>query len=118
MIKTVGILGAGQLARMLAQAGRPMGLKFIFLDPARESCAAEFGEHICADWDDEVALRQLAQLSDVVTFEFENVPDSTARLIESLCPMYPPTRALFRSQDRIREKALMQELEMKPIDSS
>ena len=71
MIKTVGILGAGQLARMLAQAGRPMGLKFIFLDPARESCAAEFGEHICADWDDEVALRQLAQLSDVVTFEFE-----------------------------------------------
>jgi len=112
MIKTVGILGAGQLARMLAQAGRPMGLKFIFLDPARESCAAEFGEHICADWDDEVALRQLAQLSDVVTFEFENVPDSTARLIESLCPMYPPTRALFRSQDRIREKTLMQELEI------
>ena len=110
MIKTVGILGAGQLARMLAQAGRSMGLKFIFLDPAEESCAAEFGEHICADWNDEVALRQLAQLSDVVTFEFENVPDSTARLIESLCPMYPPTRALFRSQDRIREKSMMQEL--------
>jgi 5-(carboxyamino)imidazole ribonucleotide synthase len=110
MIKTVGILGAGQLARMLAQAGRSMGLKFIFLDPAQDSCAAEFGEHICADWNDEVALRQLAQLSDVVTFEFENVPDSTARLIESLCPMYPPTRALFRSQDRIREKSMMQEL--------
>jgi len=110
MIKTVGILGAGQLARMLAQAGRPMGLKFIFLDPAEDSCAAEFGQHICADWDDEVALRQLAQLSDVVTFEFENVPDSTAKLIESLCPMYPPTRALFRSQDRIREKSMMQKL--------
>ncbi len=110
MIKTVGILGAGQLARMLAQAGRPMGLKFIFLDPAEDSCAAEFGQHICADWDDEVALRQLAQLADVVTFEFENVPDSTAKLIESLCPMYPPTRALFRSQDRIREKFMMQEL--------
>jgi 5-(carboxyamino)imidazole ribonucleotide synthase len=109
---TVGILGAGQLARMLAQVGRPMGLKFIFLDPAEDSCAAEFGQHICADWDDEVALRQLAQLSDVVTFEFENVPDTTARLIESLCPMYPPTRALFRSQDRIREKTMMQELEI------
>jgi len=52
VIKTVGILGAGQLARMLAQAGRPMGLKFIFLDPAQDACAAEFGEHICADWDD------------------------------------------------------------------
>jgi 5-(carboxyamino)imidazole ribonucleotide synthase len=110
MIKTVGILGAGQLARMLAQAGRPMGLKFVFLDPAVDSCAAEYGEHICADWDDETALRQLAQLSDVVTFEFENVPDSTASLIESLCPMYPPTRALFKSQDRIREKTMMQEL--------
>jgi len=108
--KTVGILGAGQLARMLAQAGRPMGMKFIFLDPAKDSCAAEYGEHICAAWDDEVALRQLAQLSDVVTFEFENVPDSTASLIESLCPMYPPTRALFKSQDRIREKSMMQEL--------
>ncbi|NOR20393.1 MAG: 5-(carboxyamino)imidazole ribonucleotide synthase [Xanthomonadales bacterium] len=112
MTTTVGILGAGQLARMLAQAGRPMGLKFVFLDPAKDSCAAEFGEHICAEWDDEVALRQLAQLSDVVTFEFENVPDTTARLIESLGPMYPPTRALFRSQDRIREKTMMQELEI------
>lgn len=112
MTKTVGILGAGQLARMLAQAGRPMGLRFIFLDPAKDSCAAEFGEHICAGWDDEVALRQLAQRSDIVTFEFENVPDSTARLIESLCPMYPSSRALFKSQDRIREKSMLQELEI------
>ena len=110
MTKTVGILGAGQLARMLAQAGQSMDLQFIFLDPAEDSCAAEYGEHICADWDDEAALRQLAQRSDVVTFEFENVPDSTASLIESLCPMYPPTRALFKSQDRIREKTMMQDL--------
>jgi len=112
VIKTVGILGAGQLARMLAQAGKPMGLKFIFLDPAKDACAAEFGEHICADWDDEVALRQLGQRSDVVTFDFENVPESSARLIESLCPVYPPPRALFKSQDRLREKTMMQELEI------
>ena len=110
MIKTVGILGAGQLARMLAQAGQPMGLKFIFLDPAKDACAAEFGEHICADWDDELALRQLGQRSDVVTFDFENVPESSASLIESLCPVYPPPRALFKSQDRLREKTMMQEL--------
>ncbi len=110
MIKTVGILGAGQLARMLAQAGKPMGLEFIFLDPAKDACAAEFGEHICADWDDEIALRQLGQRSDVVTFDFENVPESSARLIESLCPVYPPPRALFKSQDRLREKTMMQEL--------
>jgi len=110
MIKTVGILGAGQLARMLAQAGQPMGLDFIFLDPATDACAAKFGEHICANWDDEAALKQLGQRCDLVTFDFENVPESSASLIESLCPVYPPPRALFKSQDRLREKNMMQEL--------
>ena len=70
MIKTVGILGAGQLARMLAQAGQSMGLDFIFLDPAKDACAAEFGTHICAGWDDEAALKKLALASDVVRFDF------------------------------------------------
>ena len=111
-IKTIGILGAGQLARMLAQAGRPMGLDFIFLDPVKDACAAEFGEHICADWDDETALKELGQRCDVVTFDFENVPESSASLIESLCPVYPPPRALFKSQDRLREKTMMQELDI------
>ncbi len=110
MIKTVGILGAGQLARMLAQAGQPMGLEFVFLDPATDACAAEFGEHICAEWDDEEALEKLGRCSDVVTFDFENVPESSASLIESLCPVFPPPRALFKSQDRLREKSMMQEL--------
>ena len=110
MIKTVGILGAGQLARMLAQAGQSMGLDFIFLDPAKDACAAEFGTHICAGWDDEAALKKLALASDVVSFEFENVPESSASLIESLCPVYPPPRALYKSQDRMREKTMMQEL--------
>jgi 5-(carboxyamino)imidazole ribonucleotide synthase len=110
MIKTVGILGAGQLARMLAQAGKPMGLEFIFLDPAKVACAAEFGEHICAAWDDEAALTELGQRCDLVTFDFENVPESSASLIESLCPVYPPPRALFKSQDRLREKTMMHEL--------
>ncbi len=110
MIKTVGVLGAGQLARMLAQAGRPMGLDFIFLDPAEDACAAEFGEHICAGWDDEAALAELGRRADVVTFDFENVPEASASLIESLCPVYPPPRALYASQDRLREKTLMQQL--------
>jgi len=110
MIKTIGILGAGQLARMLAQAGQSMGLEFVFLDPANDACAAEYGEHICAAWDDESALKKLAQRSDVVTFDFENVPESSASLIESLCPVYPPPRALYKSQDRLREKTMMQEL--------
>jgi len=110
MIKTVGILGAGQLARMLAQAGQSLGLDFVFLDPAEDACAAEYGEHICANWDDEEALKKLGQLSDVVTFDFENVPESSASLIESLCPVYPPPRALYKSQDRLREKTMMQDL--------
>ena len=112
MIKTVGVLGGGQLARMLAQAGRPAGLKFVFLDPAQDACAKEFGDHIHADWDDQSALTQLGERSDVVTFDFENVPESSATLIESLCPVYPPPRALFTSQDRMREKSLMQELDI------
>lgn len=97
---------------MLAQAGRPMGLEFIFLDPAEDACAAEFGEHIHAGWDDKAALTELGQRADVVTFDFENVPESSASLIESLCPVYPPPRALFTSQDRLREKSLMQELDI------
>ena len=109
-VKTVGILGAGQLARMLAQAGQAMGLEFIFLDPAGDVCAASLGEHICADWHDQVALRKLAQLADVVTFEFENIPEQSVRLIESICPVYPPSKALYISQDRLREKTCLQAL--------
>jgi len=110
MIRTVGILGAGQLARMLAQAGQPMDLEFLFLDPAADACAAEYGEHICAGWDDAAALQELGRRADVVTFDFENVPESSASLIESGCPVYPPPRALFESQDRLREKTMMQSL--------
>jgi len=108
--ETIGILGGGQLGRMLARAGYRMGLKFIFLDPAEDVCAAEFGEHIHAAWDDVAALTELGERSDVVTFDFENVPEASASLIESLCPVFPPPQALFVSQDRLREKNLMREL--------
>jgi 5-(carboxyamino)imidazole ribonucleotide synthase len=110
MIKTVGILGAGQLARMLAQVGQTLGLEFIFLDPASDACASEYGQHICAAWDDQDALEKLGKSCDVVTFDFENVPEASASLIESLCPVYPPPRALYKSQDRMREKSMMQAL--------
>jgi len=110
MLKTVGILGGGQLARMLALAGKPLGLDFVFLDPAEDACAASLGQHIHADWDNENALIELGNLSGVVTFDFENVPQKSASLIESLCPVYPPPSALYVSQDRLREKSLMLEL--------
>jgi len=95
---------------MLAQAGQPMGLEFIFLDPAEDACAAALGDHICAGWDNEAALRELGKRADVVTFDFENVPESSATLVASLCPVYPSPRALFTSQDRLREKSLLQDL--------
>ena len=70
----VGIIGGGQLARMLALAGHPLGLQCIFLDPAHDACAAPLGEHLCAAFDDRAALARLAHAVDCVTFEFENAP--------------------------------------------
>ena len=99
MSKTIGILGGGQLTRMMAQAGDLLGFEFIFLDPASDACAAEYGELICAAWDDEAALRKLGERCDVVTFDFENVPESSATLIESLCPVCPPPRGVATLAD-------------------
>ena len=66
----IGILGGGQLARMMAQSGQPLGLSFMFLCPNSNPCAASFGKHLCAPYDDEPALKQLAKWADVVTYEF------------------------------------------------
>ncbi|MFW6244970.1 MAG: 5-(carboxyamino)imidazole ribonucleotide synthase, partial [Fibrobacterota bacterium] len=70
----IGILGGGQLARMLALAGHPLGLEFVVLDPAEDACAASVAEHIKGAYDDQKMLEQFAESSDVVTYEFENVP--------------------------------------------
>ena len=80
---TVGIVGAGQLARMLALAGLPLGQRFVMLDPAPDACGAVLGEHLCFNFDDGEALDLLASRCDVVTYEFENVPaGAMARLAE------------------------------------
>lgn len=106
----LGVLGAGQLARMIALAGFPLGVKCALLDPAADSCAGSLGHLIVAPYDDAQGLSQLATVADCVTFEFENVP---AHVLESLVrqvPVYPPPRALLNSQDRLREKKLFREL--------
>ena len=118
----VGILGGGQLARMLVLAGYPLGLEFLVLDPAPDACAGQVCKLIQADYDDETALRQLAQQSDVVTFEFENVPDESVRILSEQHPVYPPQIALSVAQDRLAEKKLFCEMEIptpgfKSIDS-
>jgi 5-(carboxyamino)imidazole ribonucleotide synthase len=106
----LGILGGGQLGRMLALAGHPLGVRTTVLDPAADPCAAQVCDHIQGEFDDYQALYKLAQSSDVVTYEFENVPVETARWLCERVPVYPPPRALELSQDRFVEKSFFKEL--------
>jgi 5-(carboxyamino)imidazole ribonucleotide synthase len=106
----IGILGGGQLSRMLALAGYPLGQQFRFLSPDPSPCAAPLGEHLCAAYDDVGALEALAARADVVTFEFENVPVQAARLLSQNVTVRPSAEALAMAQDRLREKRLFQSL--------
>jgi 5-(carboxyamino)imidazole ribonucleotide synthase len=102
---TVGILGAGQLGRMLALAGYPLGLRFRFLDPSPEPSAGQLAELIMAPYDHRGALERLAQGADVVTYEFENVPAAATAFLASRARVRPSPRALEIAQDRAAEKA-------------
>lgn len=108
----IGVLGAGQLGRMLALAGYPLGLRFRFFDPKPESPASWLAEQIAADYSNKKALAAFAQGLDLVTYEFENVPVEAARFLEQLVPVYPPPKALEVSQDRLAEKTLFNQLEI------
>jgi 5-(carboxyamino)imidazole ribonucleotide synthase len=109
-MKTIGILGAGQLGRMLALAGYPLGFRFRFFDPAENSPANLLADHLTANYADEEALRRFVDGLDVVTYEFENVPVATARFLEQFVPVYPPPIALEKAQDRLVEKSFFQAL--------
>ena len=106
----LGIIGGGQLGRMLALAGYPLGIRPTVLEPGTGSSAAQVCEHIAGEFDDLQALYKLAQASDVVTFEFENVPVESARWLAERVPMFPPARALEVSQERLAEKQFFQSL--------
>jgi 5-(carboxyamino)imidazole ribonucleotide synthase len=106
----IGILGAGQLARMIALAGYPLGLEFIFLDPSEDACANSLGEALVGAYDDLEMLAQLAAKSDVITYEFENVPAHATHFLESSAKIYPPSNALYVSQDRLNEKDYFHDL--------
>ena len=109
-MKTIGILGAGQLGRMLALAGYPLGMRFRFLDPASDSPASLLAEHLAVDYADKSALEQFASGLEIITYEFENVPVEAARHLERFAPIYPPPIALEKSQDRFVEKSFFCEL--------
>jgi 5-(carboxyamino)imidazole ribonucleotide synthase len=108
----IGILGAGQLGRMLALAGYPLDFDFVFLDPAAEACAAPLGEHIHADYADEKALADFCSRIDLATYEFENVPARTAAFVAARKPLLPHPRALEVGQDRLSEKQLFDALKI------
>jgi 5-(carboxyamino)imidazole ribonucleotide synthase len=101
-VTLVACIGGGQLGRMLGLAGLPLGLRFRFLDPSPDAPAGDVGELVVGAYDDEAALRRLADGADIVTYEFENVPVEAAL---PLAPL-PPPRALELSQDRLVEKEL------------
>lgn len=106
----VGIIGGGQLGRMLALAGYPLGLRFRFFDPAPDAPAGVLAEHIAAPYDDIAALCRFAAGLDVVTYEFEHVPLASAEKLAELLPVYPPIAALSAAQDRLTEKQFFQQL--------
>jgi len=106
----IGVIGGGQLGRMLALAGHPLGLDFVFLDPAADSCAAAVGEHVRAAYDDAEALRKFEAQVDLVTFEFENAPPETIAHLAQYVAVYPCANALRTARDRLLEKNLFREL--------
>lgn len=105
----LGILGGGQLARMLALAAAPLGVKTLVVDNAADACAGQVAPLVVADWTDYAALEQFAAQVDVVTFDFENVPAETARRLAQKVAVFPAPRALAVAQDRLAEKTLFRE---------
>jgi 5-(carboxyamino)imidazole ribonucleotide synthase len=104
----IGIIGGGQLGRMLAMSARQMGYGIIVLDPKPKCPASQLADqHILADFNDLEAINQLYQLSDVITYEFENIPSESIKSIVDKCPQtdFP----LYFTQDRFIEKTLIRE---------
>ncbi len=108
----IGILGGGQLARMIALAGYPLDLEFIILDPSKEAGATGLGEHLQGEYDDPILLAELAEKADVVTYEFENVPADVAKFLADHTRVYPAPNALAVAQDRLLEKNFFQTLDI------
>lgn len=108
---TIGILGGGQLGRMLSVAAARLGLKTHVFEPGANPPAADVAHAVTtASYDDHAALKTFAASCDVVTFEFENVPTDALDVIEALVPIRPGREALRISQDRLTEKAFLQSL--------
>ncbi|MBN2759062.1 MAG: 5-(carboxyamino)imidazole ribonucleotide synthase [Rhodobacteraceae bacterium] len=108
---TIGILGGGQLGRMLSVAASRLGFRCHVYDPGAHLPASDVCAQVTtATWDDDGALNAFAASVDVITFEFENIPTATLDLLEALRPIRPNRRALAVSQDRLTEKQFLRDL--------
>ena len=109
----IGIIGAGQLGRMMALSGIPLGLDFTMYDRSTDVPGAAVAPIVAGEFDDLRKLARFARAVDVVTFDWENVPVASVRAIAKLRPVWPPPRALEVAQDRLAEKKLFLELGMR-----
>lgn len=110
---TIGILGGGQLGRMLAMAAANLGYKAHIFEPGAAPAADVAHAWTQASYDDLDALRTFAEACDVITFEFENIPADALDVISATTPLFPDRRALETSQDRLIEKAFLRDLGLK-----
>ncbi len=107
---TIGVVGGGQLGRMLALAGYPLGLDFLFLDRSPSTPAGQVAPLICSEFTDAARLAELGSRCDVVTFDWENIPVDALRVLTGRCPVRPSLAALATAQDRASEKRLFERL--------
>jgi 5-(carboxyamino)imidazole ribonucleotide synthase len=106
----VAVIGAGQLGRMLALAGYPLGVECEFYDRAADTPGGQVGPIVTGEFDDRARLEGLARRVDVVTFDWENVPVESLAPLARLAPVYPQPAALAVAQDRLLEKTLFRDL--------
>ena len=110
----IGVLGGGQLGRMLAVAASRLGLKAHIFEPSANPPAGHVADQVTtASYEDDAALRRFAQSVDVITYEFENIPTSALDILEQIRPIHPGRRALAISQDRLSEKEFLTGLGLK-----
>ena len=108
----IGVIGAGQLGRMLALSGYPLALQFCFLDSSAESPGGQVAPIVTGPFDDPESLERLAAGVDLVTYEFENVPVAALQKVARTHAVHPPVEALRVSQDRLFEKRLFEQLKI------
>lgn len=110
---TIGVLGGGQLGRMMALAGSHLGYRFVAMDPTPDAPCGQVASQIVARYDDQAAARELAERADVITYEFENVDAGVAALLEEASYVPQGSRLLYTTQHRLREKRAIEAADVK-----